>query len=81
MLGGDKIVDGLSGDDIMQLSSAIEWVEGQPHVPWLQEAQQRYSFFSYNIFLFSNQMPETLRFDFPLAPVITSLEHDSSTAV
>lgn len=81
MLGGDKIFDGHSGDDVTQLSSAIGWVEGQPGI--LDYGSRKHSkdiLFLIQHFLFSNQMPETLRSDFPLGPVITNLEQDGSRA-
>lgn len=57
-------------------------VEGLSSIFWLQEAQQRYSdilFLLQNV-LFSNKMSETLRSNFPLGPIITSLERNGSRA-
>lgn len=80
MLGGHKIFYGLSGDDIMQLSSAIVWVEGQPGILDYGSTKHSKVILLLQHFLFSNQMPETLRSDFPLGPVIISLEQNGSRA-
>lgn len=56
--------------------------EGMSGIFWLQEAQQRYSdiLFLLQNFLFSNPVSETLRSNFLLGPVITSLERNGSRA-
>lgn len=77
---GHKIFDGFSGDDIIQCSSASGWKNSL--VFWIMAlgSTAKKFFFSYSIFLFSNQTLKTLRSDFLLGLVITSLEHGSSRA-
>jgi len=61
-----------------QLSSAFRGVEGQPGV--LDYGSKKHNKDINSLlqnFLFSRQMPETLRSDFPLGPVITNFEQHS----